>query len=254
MAFNIGIVGCGNVAFHLVKQLQNSCTPIRTVFHPDLEKAKAFREQFTELKIGNESNKSETTIFICAVSDSSMEAVLLEYSKISPCISTSGTFDISTIDSKFPLATIYPLQTFNKSSEIEFSKVPVFLECENNEFKQEISQIAANLSLNTQFLKAIDRQKMHVSAVISNNFSNHFFDLANQFCEENNLNFNDLIPLIQQSVSQLGSKNPRDLQTGPARRNDQETIEKHLHLLPNNLKLLYKQVSDSITKRFHSND
>jgi predicted short-subunit dehydrogenase-like oxidoreductase (DUF2520 family) len=254
MALKIGIIGCGNVAFHLVKQLQNTTTPINFVFHPDEEKAKSFSQNFPSLILGDESKRVEIDLFICAVSDSAIETVLKEYGKFAPCVSTSGTFDVSSISAIFPLATIYPLQTFNKNTSVEFSKIPLFLECEDEGLKSTLELIVVNLSSKIKFLRAADRQKLHVAAVIANNFSNHFFDLANEFCEKHQLDFSDLIPLIQQSVQQLGSTNPKDLQTGPARRNDQKTIEQHLTLLPADLKTLYKQVSDSITKRFHSHD
>ena len=222
------------------------------VFHPDKEKARLFSKDFDRLEVVEENTFPDLDILICAVTDSSMSEVLSFYSKHYFCVSTSGTFDIADINSE-NTSTLYPLQTFNKLSSVDFESVPLFLEVKD-ENKEKLIYLAELLSANIHFLNAKQRQKLHVSAVFANNFSNHFFDISEQYCKDNELDFNWLIPLIKQSVNQLGAKSPKDLQTGPARRNDNQTIDKHLELLPENLKEIYQVVTESIKNRFQNND
>lgn len=252
MNYKIGIVGCGNLAFHLVKKLEASINPVLYVFHPDKEKAYQFTKEFKQLEVVEENTFPDVDILICAVSDSSMFEVLSFYSKHYFCVSTSGTFDIADVNSE-NTSTLYPLQTFNKLNSVEFEKVPLFLEVSNNN-KEKLIYLAHLLSPNIHFLSADQRQKLHVSAVFANNFSNHFFDISEQYCKDNGLDFSWIIPLIKQSVNQLGSISPKELQTGPAKRNDNQTIEKHIELLPENLKEIYQIITKSIKNRFQNND
>jgi hypothetical protein len=252
MNCKIGIVGCGNLAFHLVKKLENSTHPVLFVFHPDNEKARLFSKEFKQLEVVEENTFPDLDILICAVSDSSMFEVLSFYSKHYFCVSTSGTFDVAEINSE-NTSTLYPLQTFNKLSTIEFEEIPLFIEVSIKN-KEKLICLANLLSSNIHFLNAKQRQKLHVSAVFANNFSNHFFDISEQYCKDNDLDFSWIIPLIKQSVNQLGSISPKDLQTGPAKRNDNQTIDKHLELLPENLKDIYQIVTKSIKNRFQNND
>lgn len=252
MNFKIGIVGCGNLAFHLVKKLENSIHPVLFVFHPDIEKARLFSKEFKQLEVVEENSFPDLDILICAVSDTSMNEVLSFYSKHYFCVSTSGTFNVNDLQND-NVSTLYPLQTFNKLSTVDFEAVPLFIEV-NDLNKEKLIYLAKLLSPNIHFLSAEKRQKLHVSAVFANNFSNHFFDISDQYSKENELDFNWLIPLIKQSVNQLGTKSPKELQTGPAKRNDQQTIDKHIELLPENLKEIYQIVTKSIKNRFHNND
>ena len=90
------------------------------------------------------------------------------------------------------------------------------------------------------------REIIHVSAVFANNFSNHMFSIADEICESNQIPFNILHPLINETVKKLSDLAPKEAQTGPAVRNDQETIKKHLLLLPDKYQLIYKRLTESI--------
>lgn len=250
MKFKVGIVGCGNLAFHLVKKLENTACPVSFVFHPDINKAQEFSKNFKSLQLVDSSDLPQLDVLICAVSDSSMETVMKKYANKYFCVSTSGTFDVSSIKME-NCATMYPLQTFNKFTEVDFETIPIFIDV--SETNREKLMVLANcLSNNVFFLSAEKRQKLHVAAVIANNFTNHLYDISDCYCEDNDLDFNWLLPLIKQSVSQLDKNRPKNLQTGPAKRNDTNTIERHLELLPDETKELYQILTNSIKKRFQN--
>ena len=94
-----------------------------------------------------------------------------------------------------------------------------------------------------------ERQKLHLAAVIANNFSNHLYTLSAQYLAKNNIDFDLLKPLITETVHKISNSNPKANQTGPAKRNDIETIEKHFSLMENeDLKEIYKILTKSIYK------
>ncbi|MEO0900938.1 MAG: DUF2520 domain-containing protein, partial [Bacteroidota bacterium] len=95
------------------------------------------------------------------------------------------------------------------------------------------------------------RKKLHLAAVFANNFSNHLFHISETLCEKEDLPFELLKPLILETVKKLETLSPKDAQTGPARRDDSTSIEKHLELLTNaNHKKIYTLLSEAITKTY----
>ena len=88
---------------------------------------------------------------------------------------------------------------------------------------------------------------MHVAAVFVNNFTNHLYQIGQEICEENQVSFDILKPLIQETAEKIKTLEPVDAQTGPAKRNDSNTIEAHLEYLTNeNQKNIYKILTQSI--------
>jgi hypothetical protein len=90
-----------------------------------------------------------------------------------------------------------------------------------------------------------------LAAVFACNFTNHFYQIANDLLASKNMSFDLLLPLITETVNKVKSSSPEDAQTGPAKRNDQKTMQKHLNLLQgnDNLQTLYKLISAEIQNK-----
>ena len=74
---------------------------------------------------------------------------------------------------------------------------------------------------------------------------------AKNICDNSNIDFNILKPLINETVHKLTQKNPKDIQTGPAIRNDSNTIERHLKTLKEDQqKELYTMLTKAIQKYY----
>ena len=92
------------------------------------------------------------------------------------------------------------------------------------------------------------RLKTHVAAVIVSNFTNHLYKLAEDYCKKEGIEFNQLIPLIEETAQRLKTISPSKTQTGPAVRHDDLTIKQHLALLEKYppLKKIYQLMTESI--------
>ena len=92
------------------------------------------------------------------------------------------------------------------------------------------------------------RVKLHLTAVMVSNFTNHLYALAEDYCHKESLEFKLLLPLIEQTGNRIKTNSPRNVQTGPAARKDEVTINNHLNLLKGNhtLHKIYQLLSDSI--------
>ena len=92
------------------------------------------------------------------------------------------------------------------------------------------------------------RLQYHLSAIVVSNFSNHLFALAKEYCDKNDTDFKLLLPLMEETVHRMHYYDPADMQTGPAARGDELTIQKHLKLLETfpALQKIYTLMSKSI--------
>ena len=64
------------------------------------------------------------------------------------------------------------------------------------------------------------------------------------------MDFDILKPLILETAKKIQHNSPKDVQTGPAKRNDQEVIKNHLNLLANakDYQDIYSLITDNIIK------
>jgi predicted short-subunit dehydrogenase-like oxidoreductase (DUF2520 family) len=107
--------------------------------------------------------------------------------------------------------------------------------------------VANSISDSVHELKSEQRKAVHVAAVFVNNFTNNLYKIGNDICKENNIPFEILFPLIKETAEKITRLTPLEAQTGPAIRNDVDTINSHLAFLTNeNQKKIYNILTQSI--------
>jgi len=92
------------------------------------------------------------------------------------------------------------------------------------------------------------RRKIHLAAVFVCNFANHMFTIGKEIASGAEAPFEWFAPLINETVAKALIKGPYESQTGPAVRNDRNTIGKHMELLSlsPDIQKLYHDVTQSI--------
>jgi predicted short-subunit dehydrogenase-like oxidoreductase (DUF2520 family) len=243
----ITLIGSGNVAQHLIKAFTKSgLIEIAQVFSRNKE---TLAHLFDSDKIITDfSALIPTDLCIIAVSDNAIS----EVSKQLPfqnqlVVHTSGAAPLDVLDSKNRKGVFYPLQTFSKNKEVDFSEIPFCLEAENHSDFVVLETVAKSISNAVFSITSEQRKALHVSAVFVNNFTNHLYLLGQQICEEHQVPFEILKPLIQETSEKIKTLNPADAQTGPAKRNDSNTIDGHLKYLTNENQInIYKILTQSI--------
>ena len=249
--YKIVIIGSGNVAEHLIRafELSNNSEVVQIYSRNNVtgnELSLKFNIEFSnsldQIKIAD--------LYIIAVSDSSIAEVsdsLLFSNKL--VAHTSGATGLCLLNNKNRQAVFYPLQSFTKGKEIDFSNIPICIESKNNEDCNTLISIAKSISNTVNKVSSEQRQYLHASAVFVNNFTNHMFYIGKEIAEHNNIDFNLLKPLIKETVDKLQYKSPKEAQTGPAIRGDKTTMAKHLDLIIDEThKEIYKLVAESIFK------
>jgi predicted short-subunit dehydrogenase-like oxidoreductase (DUF2520 family) len=148
---------------------------------------------------------------------------------------------------------LYPLQTFSKGVPVDLSTVPFFTEASSEAVLHALNQVARSLSLKVHTIDSRQRLMLHIAAVFAGNYSNLMYIISNELLVGSNLPADALHPLILETARKAASGNPKAMQTGPARRNDTFTLEKHLTALASipEYAELYKLLASIITKKFN---
>ena len=142
---------------------------------------------------------------------------------------------------------LYPLQSLRKEIP-DTVAIPLLVDGNSEKATRQVEDFALTISPIVSRANDEQRLKLHVAAIIANNFTNHLFSLTEEFCKNEKVDFKLLLPIINETARRLIDHAPAEVQTGPAIRNDISTIDKHLALLANypKLKNIYQLLTDSI--------
>jgi len=249
----ITIIGSGNVATHLAAAFKNAGHRIMQVYSRDMHNAAllAYHVKAEAIDDLNQINP-ETDLFLIAVKDDAIASVaqgLAKFEKLT--VHTSGGTDLATLSTINPKAGVfYPLQTFSKNKEIDFSTVPLCIEGTDEEITLQLVQLAQTISNRVYRVDSGQRKILHLAAVFACNFPNYLYGVAQQLLAQHKMNFEMLRPLILETAQKVQDHVPAEVQTGPAARNDESTMAAHLQMLADEpaLKTIYMLLSQGIIK------
>ena len=226
------IIGHGNVASHLATAFDRS---------RNIEMLQVNSRQL--------ENVPNADVTIIAVSDDAISNVSNQLkNRKGLIVHTSGTVAMDVIHQQ-QKGVFYPLQSFTKGAVIDFSKVPFCLEATNNEDLETLEIVAKSIGEKSYQITSDQRKKLHLAAVFVNNFTNHMYQIGQDICDEHQVPFEILHPLIEETAKKITAISPKEAQTGPAKRNDTQTIESHLE----NLNLQQQKIYRIITKSIQEN-
>jgi len=255
---NVSIIGSGNLAWHLAPALDNTDFMVREVYSPNPSHAEALVEKLYEadVKASLDFSTSDSNIFIIATADSAIQEVAQEI--VLPdeavLVHTSGSQPLSVLGfAATPnIGVFYPLQTFSKEKKMDFAEIPLFLESENAFTEKILVQMAKALTKKVFKITSYERKALHVSAVFASNFTNHMLLIAQDIMKQNSLSYDWLKPLIAEMITKSLAIGPENAQTGPARRGDLKTLDKHIEFLQGDPALvdLYKMISQHILDHY----
>ena len=233
---NIVIIGQGNVATNLDYAFRKKGIACQMV---------SSREGLDQLPQAN--------VYIYAVKDEALASVVAQVQgrERSLHLHTSGTMPITVFGDDKPHAGIfYPFQTFSKARLIEdFSTVPVFFEARGIDDISAVYSLALTITSHVYEATQHDRERLHVAGVFTNNFTNLMYTMAAELLQNTHIPFKALLPLIDETAAKVHTLSPRDAQTGPARRGDENVMNHHLSLLNEEQRQVYQLLSAAIRKR-----
>lgn len=241
---SVVIIGSGNVAKHLIKAfIRIDNINLKQVYTRN-PKDEALLKNTVETT-NDLSSIKEADITIIAVRDDAIANISSQI-KNPLVVHTSGSVEMKALKNASNKGVFYPLQSFSKQKDINFKNIPICLEAEHKHDLIKLEKLASLLQGDVYYLSSLQRKKIHVAAVFVNNFTNHMYTIAHDICEEHNVPFDILKPLILETSDKIKKLTPKDAQTGPAKRSDAETIKNHLNLLSETQQELYLKITQSI--------
>jgi predicted short-subunit dehydrogenase-like oxidoreductase (DUF2520 family) len=244
----ISFIGFGLVAQTLSKYLQSKGLEICQIVVRKMPAQKLEKVSFvTEIK----DLKPVDLVIIC-VNDDALADLVQQIPETQLAVHTSGSIGLETLGSRKNLAVFYPLQSFAHLRSEAVPEIPILLEAPNQEVFDTLQHFALQHFQDCRDMNSEARAKLHLTAVFANNFTNHLIHLAQKQCEENNLPFELLKPLIAETADKWIHMNAADLQTGPAVRGDENVIQKHLAALSGEMQTIYKTLTESIQNEKNS--
>ena len=233
---NIVIIGQGNVATNLDYAFRKKGIACQMV---------SSREGLDQLPQAN--------VYIYAVRDEALPTVVKQVVGVGKSLHlhTSGTMPITVFGNDKPHAGVfYPFQTFSKARVIEdFSTVPVFFEARGIDDISAVYSLALTITSHVYETTQHDRERLHVAGVYACNFTNLMYTMAAELLQNTHIPFRALLPLIDETANKIHTLSPRDAQTGPARRGDENVMNHHLSLLNDEQRQVYQLLSKEIRKR-----
>jgi predicted short-subunit dehydrogenase-like oxidoreductase (DUF2520 family) len=242
----LSIIGSGNVATHLALAFDEREIEVTHIFS---------RNEVTGRSIANRVNAEFTDnilqlpadqLCIVCVPDDQVSEIIKRIPASMPVAYTSGSVELRDIQTSNQLGVFYPLQTFSKDTAVDIFQVPFLIEAKDEAFASTLFDLAWQISRKVEYANSENRREIHLAAVWINNFVNHCIVQATAICKEYVLDPELLHPLLEETVQKALKNDPKIIQTGPARRGDSKTIEKHLDMQEGIRKELYEKLTKSI--------
>ena len=270
----IVLIGAGNLATHLGKALHAAGHDMLQVFSRTMQSAETLASLLDAEPLTDIAQvRDDADVYIFSVKDSALVQLvaqlcrheadgLVEDGAVNALrkakkgehervfLHTAGSMPMSVFKGMAQhYGVLYPMQTFSKQREVDFSIIPCFVEA-NDEFAQkQIEGMAREISGRVYELSSEDRKYLHLSAVFACNFANHCYAISQELLEEHGIPFDVMLPLINETAAKVHEMKPKDAQTGPAVRYDENVIDKQSKLLENHPH--FKKVYDSMSKSIH---
>jgi predicted short-subunit dehydrogenase-like oxidoreductase (DUF2520 family) len=248
----IVIIGTGNTATILGRKLKAAGHIILQVFGRDAAAASelAYVLDTESTNYWSVINRN-ADLYLIAVSDIAIAEVVKELQLTDKTlVHTAASVSKDLLNSAEHYGVFYPLQSLRKETPY-LPTIPIIIDASDATTFNLLEDVAQSIS--GQVLKGDDtsRMKLHLAAVFANNFVNHIYVLAEEYCRAEGIDFQLLLPLIKETANRLDALPPSKAQTGPAIRNDHATIQKHKELLEKypRLKFFYETFTASIQRQ-----
>ena len=255
MIENVTLIGAGNMAHWLVYAMRNAGVRISQVYSRQLGHAKALAEIADAEAIDNiKQLLPDSDLYVFSIKDDSYENLLQQLPFRLPLAAhTAGSLSMRIFE---PYAEsygiLYPYQSVNKDMDFKGVVVPLCVEANNEIAENELFAFAQRLTSVVQKLDESQRMVLHRAAIFGCNFTNAMYSIAYDILQEHHIDWQMIMPLLQNTMEKVKTMNPHEAQTGPAQRGDQNVIQFHLDALQDELlKDIYRVMTDYIT--IHSN-
>ena len=236
------LIGRGRVATNLLPALQQAGHEVVSVNSRTLEEL-----------------PSKADVYIISVKDSALQEVARQATKGRESqlfVHTAGSMPMNIFSGLTThYGVFYPMQTFSKERLVDFNGISLFLETTDDVSMERLKMLAETLTPHVYELDSAGRKHLHLAAVFACNFVNHCYALSAEVLAAKGLPFSVMLPLVDETAQKVHELAPREAQTGPAVRGDQNVMQMQASMLEGKpeVKAIYEALSNDI-QRIADND
>lgn len=245
-------IGAGRLATHLAIELSKLSFNILQVYsRTDLSAIELAQKVNAKATTNIKEIESNADIYIFSVKDSALAGLLTQIPPNNGLwIHTAGSIPINIFEKyNDRYGVLYPFQTFSKDRYLDFKTIPIFIEANNKKDLSILTTITNQISNKVYPLSSEKRQYIHLTGVFACNFVNHMYSISQDILKKEGIPFDITLPLIDETAAKVHSLSPKEAQTGPAIRYDENVINKHIQLIEDtDLKEIYALISKNIYK------
>lgn len=246
----IALIGSGHIATFLGIELAKH-EHIVQVISPNQMHAAKLAEQLNcaySNKLADLTHEAD--VYILAVKDDVLIELAQQINRPNALvIHTAGAVDLQVLSPmSTQLGSIWCFYSIQKEHLPTRKDIPLILQANDAEGLKTIQYLANHVSTQTYVLNDEQKKWAHLAAVFANNFSNHLIDISQQMMNKHQMPFELIKPIIENTIEKLSYAKASDLQSGPAIRGDQQTIQKQLTMLQEKplWQMIYQAISESI--------
>jgi len=249
---SIVIIGAGNVGTHLATLFSSHGTAVTVVCRhaasvPDLLKTSCTVVSMDDIP-------TEAGLYLLTLKDSVIPEVVAGLPELHGIVAhTSGSIGLEPLSRFRQRGVFYPFQSFRKEIALTVKDFPILIEASDAAVEKDLMRIASLISSTAMIASKEVRAGIHTAGVFVSNFTNLMYSAGWSVAEMKQFDAKKLLlPLIQETALRLQYSQPSALQTGPAIRDDRETILKHLDILEKNPELYrqYKELTNALLKKY----
>ena len=248
----IVILGSGNLATHLSLALKAADCDIVQVFSRTLVHGRALAHQLgCSYTNRTDDIRDDADVYIFSVKDDAL-ATLITYvcrkGSDALFLHTAGSMPMTVFEGQTShFGVLYPMQTFSKARPVEFREIPCFIEASDAQSLKTIRSLAERISARVVDCDSEKRKKLHLAAVFACNLTNHCYRLAERLLESEQIDFRLFHPLIEETARKVMTMSPKNAQTGPMVRYDQNVMNMQMSMLPDaRTREIYRLMAESI--------
>jgi predicted short-subunit dehydrogenase-like oxidoreductase (DUF2520 family) len=236
------LIGRGRVATNLLPALQKAGHEVVSVNSRTLEEL-----------------PTKADVYIISVKDSALQEVARQATKGRESqlfVHTAGSMPMNIFSGMAThYGVLYPMQTFSKERLVDFNDISLFLETTDDVSMERLKMLAETLTPHMYELDSAGRKHLHLAAVFACNFVNHCYALSAEVLAAKGLPFSVMLPLVDETAQKVHELAPREAQTGPAVRGDQNVVQMQASMLEGKpeVKAIYEALSNDI-QRIADND
>lgn len=231
----IALIGSGNVAYAYSKALIENGIMLYRIYTRSSERIPEIERTFGFKATADFDELFDCDLIIIAVKDDAIHEVSLNLENYKGLlVHTSGTQPSSALDNVDNYGVLYPLQTLTKDFEVDFKKVPLLINASSACYLEKLRALANMMSDVVLECNDDDRGMIHLSAVYVCNFVNVMLQVGDKLLAKKGLDVSIFESLVKETISKAFALGPKNALTGPAKRGDVETINRHKRLLEDN--------------------